>query len=80
MPIEPARPSWRKPAGILAIVVLIAVWGFLVATVADALPPMAWPLEALFFLAAGIVWILPLRPLLSWIETGKLRGPEDRAP
>ncbi len=68
------RPSWRKPAGILLILALIAVWGFLVATVAEALPPLPWPVEALFFIAAGIVWILPLKPLLRWMETGRWRG------
>jgi di/tricarboxylate transporter len=62
------KPSWRKPAGILLILLLIAFWAFLVATLAEWLPPMAWPLKALFFAAAGIVWIFPLKPLLRWME------------
>ena len=69
----PVTPSWRKPAGILAILLLIAVWAFIVATVAEWLPPLPWPVRALFFIAAGIVWILPLKPLLRWIELGKWR-------
>jgi len=78
MPLEQARPSWRKPAGIFLILLLIAVWAWLVVTVADLLPALPWPLRALFFVTAGIVWILPLKPLLSWIETGSVRGPRDR--
>lgn len=71
--MKPARPSWRKPAGILLILLLIAVWGFLVVTVAEALPPLPWPLRVFFFTVAGIVWILPLKPLLRWIELGQWR-------
>jgi predicted membrane channel-forming protein YqfA (hemolysin III family) len=69
--VKPARPSWRKPAGILLILVLIAVWAAIVATVAEKLPALPWPLKALFFVTAGLVWILPLKPLLRWMETGR---------
>ena len=67
------RPSWRKPVGILLILLLIAVWGFVVVTVVEALPDLPWPLKALFFVVAGIVWILPLKPLLRWMELGTWR-------
>jgi hypothetical protein len=73
MPPEPVKPSWRKPAGIFLILLLIAVWAWLVATAADLLPAMPWPLRALFFVTAGLVWILPLKPLLRWMELGKWR-------
>jgi predicted membrane channel-forming protein YqfA (hemolysin III family) len=66
------EPSWRKPFGIFLILALIAAWAVIVATLADRLP-MPWPVRALFFLVAGIVWILPLKPLLRWIETGRWR-------
>jgi hypothetical protein len=68
------EPSWRKPFGIFLILALIAAWAAIVATVADRLPAMPWPARALFFTIAGIVWILPLKPLLRWIETGKWRA------
>ena len=69
-----AEPSWRKPVGIFAIVALIAAWAGLVASVAGTVGN--WPvlLQAIFYLAAGIVWILPLKPLLRWMETGRFRG------
>ena len=28
---------------------------------------------AAFYLVAGIAWILPLKPLLRWMETGKFK-------
>jgi hypothetical protein len=61
----------------LLILLLIAVWGFVAVTVAEALPDLPWPLKALFFVAAGIVWILPLKPLLRWMETGRFSRSED---
>jgi len=30
-------------------------------------------LQTLFYLVAGLVWILPLKPLLRWMETGRFR-------
>lgn len=71
MPMSPAKPSWRKPVGVLLILLLIAGWAVLVVTVAGLLPPLPWPVKATFYVIAGIVWILPLKPLLRWIETGK---------
>ena len=71
--MKAAKPSWRKPAGILLILMLIAGWGFVVVTAAEALPALPWPFKALFFVAAGIVWILPLKPLLRWMELGRWR-------
>lgn len=65
------QPSWRKPAGIFAILALIAVWAVLVASLAGYVGN--WPVlaQGLFYLIAGIAWILPLKPLLRWMETGR---------
>ncbi len=68
-----SQPTWRKPAGVGLILLLILIWGILVATLAGYLGDMPWPLQALFYLVAGIAWILPLKPLLRWMETGKWR-------
>lgn len=67
-------PSWRKPAGTLAILVLIAVWAVLIASLADTIG--GWPLLAqmLFYAVTGIIWIAPLKPMLAWMETGRWRG------
>ena len=67
LPVKTYEPSWRKPAGIFLILVLIAVWAVVVATLADRIS--GWPAlaQAPVYLAAGIVWILPLKPLLRWM-------------
>ena len=61
-------PSWRKPAGALFILLLIAVWAVLIASLSGVVGEWAWPLQALFYLFTGIVWITPLKPLLRWME------------
>ena len=65
------EPSWRKPTGIFAILALILVWTVAVASLSYWVS--AWPvlLQAVFYLVAGLAWVLPLRPLLAWMETGR---------
>ena len=67
------QPSWRKGAGIAAILLLILILAVLVASLAGFVS--RWPvvLQAAFYLVIGIVWILPLKPLLRWMETGRFR-------
>lgn len=72
MPVE--QPSWRKPAGIALVLVLIAAWAMLVVTLAGALGELPWPVWAIYYTIAGIVWVLPLKPLLRWMATGRWRA------
>jgi Protein of unknown function (DUF2842). len=69
-----AQPSPRKLVGIAAILLLIVIWAAFVA----ALAPFVgrWPVlaQAPFYLVMGTVWILPLKPLVRWIETGSFRA------
>jgi carbon starvation protein CstA len=69
-----SEPSWRKPFGMLLILLLIIVWAVIVVSAAELLAEMPWPVHALYYTVAGIVWILPLKPLLRWMETGKWRS------
>lgn len=67
------NPSWRKPAGIGLIVALIVGWSALVASAATTVGGWHWTFQAAFYLVAGIAWILPLKPLLTWMELGRWR-------
>lgn len=73
IPGAPDAPSWRKPAGALLIVALIVVWSALVLLASPWIERLHWLAQALVYLIAGIVWILPLKPLLRWMETGVWR-------
>jgi hypothetical protein len=70
--MAPAQePSSRKLAGIALILVLILVWAAFVASLARVVG--GWPVlvQAPFYLVMGIVWIIPLKPLVRWIQTGR---------
>jgi hypothetical protein len=67
------QPNWRKPVGMLGILAYITVWVVIVASFSAEIGALPWPLQTVVYLIAGIVWILPLRPALSWMETGSLR-------
>ena len=71
------EPSWRKPAGIAAILLLILFWAVLVASFSATVG--RWPVlvQALFYLFVGVAWIAPLKPLLRWSQTGRWRSPSD---
>lgn len=68
------QPSWRKPAGMAMILLLILVWAVLIASLSTWVGD--WPVlvQAIFYLIAGTIWIMPLKPLLRWMELGRWRG------
>lgn len=71
------KPSWRKPAGMLAILALIAVVAALVGSFSAEIAKLPAILQGLVYVICGIVWIAPLKPLLSWMETGRFRHPPE---
>jgi hypothetical protein len=73
MPNPIDHPSWRKPAGIFMILGLITVWAMIILAVSPVIGALPWPVQAVFYAVAGVVWILPLKPLLRWMELGRSR-------
>ena len=70
------KPSWRKPAGMILILCYIGLWAFIIASQSAAIGRLSVPVQAIIYLIAGIIWILPLRPLLIWMETGSFTSSE----
>jgi len=70
---QPPAPSSRKLAGIAVIGLIIVVWATFVATLAPVVGK--WPIlaQSAFYLIMGIVWIIPLKPLVRWMQTGSFR-------
>ena len=68
------EPSGRKLLGIVLILLLIMGWASFVASLAPVVG--TWPVlvQAPYYLIMGIAWIIPLKPLVRWIETGSFRG------
>jgi membrane protein YdbS with pleckstrin-like domain len=68
-----AAPTWRKPTGVAIILALIALIAFVLGSFSNEIGRLHMLLQAVIYLVAGIVWIVPLGPLLRWMETGKWR-------
>jgi hypothetical protein len=67
------RPSWRKPAGMLFILAVITVWAVIVASFSATIGRWSGLVQAVVYIVAGIIWIFPMRPVLTWMETGRWR-------
>ncbi len=65
-------PTWRIPAGVLALFVALLVYGLLIARYVHPLIS-GWPplLQMPVYVVLGVVWILPLKRYLIWMETGR---------
>ena len=65
------EPTWRIPAGILALVAALLAYGTLIARY---LAPLIaeWPAlgQVPVYIVLGVVWLLPLKSFLIWMETG----------
>jgi hypothetical protein len=72
-----AQPSGRKGAGIALILLLITMWAAFVATLAPVVGK--WPVlvQAPYYLFMGIVWIIPLKPLIRWSGSGRFTAPRE---
>ena len=70
-------PSPRPLIGIALILLLIVGWAAFVASLAHTVG--RWPVlfQAVYYLFMGLAWILPLKPLVRWIQTGRFRAPPE---
>ena len=74
---QPPSPSYRSLVGIGLILLLIAVWAVFVASLAQLVGTWPIPVQALYYLIMGIVWIIPLKPLVRWVQTGRFMRPSE---
>lgn len=61
-------PSIRKPLGVLLILGIILAWVIVVLQASSWVSAWWWPVQTVFYLIAGVVWILPMGPILRWME------------
>ncbi len=66
------EPTLRIPLGILALLAALLVYGLLIARyVAPLMAEWNGLLQMPVYLALGLVWLLPLKRFLIWMETGR---------
>lgn len=68
------EPTVRIPLGILALFAGLMVYGVLVARYIAPLIEQ-WPALAQtpVYVVLGVIWLLPLKRFLIWMETGRWR-------
>lgn len=66
------EPTWRIPVGVLGLCAGLIVYAVIIARY---LPDLigGWPalVQMVIYLILGLVWLLPLRRFLIWMETGR---------
>lgn len=66
------QPTFRIPLGVLGLLFALLVYGVLVARYVGPLIE-GWPAlgQLPVYIILGVVWLLPLRRFLIWMETGR---------
>ena len=72
------EPNWRIPVGILGLLLGLFVYAILVARYVPEVIG-TWPVlvQTPIYLVLGIIWLLPLKRFLIWMETGRWSAPDD---
>jgi len=61
--------SSRKALGCFVLLAYLGVYAVAAATLGAVLQPMLpfWA-ELLFYIVAGVAWVIPLKPLFAWMN------------
>jgi hypothetical protein len=56
----------RIPIAVLAFLIGFSLYVAVAVVLADHLAGLHWSIQALYFLAAGLLWTVPTRRLMFW--------------
>ncbi len=66
------QPTWRIPIGLLTLLAALGVYGLLIARyVAPLIDGWHALIQTPVYIVLGVIWLLPLRRFLIWMETGR---------
>jgi len=65
------KPTWRIPFGILALLLGLLVYALAVMWASQWIERLPTLAQASVYLVLGVIWLLPLRRFLIWMETGR---------
>ena len=66
------KPTLRIPFGILALLVVLAVYVGAIVWASQWIERLPTLVQAVVYLVLGVAWLLPLKRFLIWMETGRL--------
>ena len=66
------EPTWRIPVGVLALLAALTAYGLVIARYVPEVIG-SWPglAQAPVYMLLGVLWLLPLKRFLIWMETGR---------
>ena len=66
------EPNWRIPVGMLILLAALSVYAILIARYVPGLIG-GWHvvLQTVIYLVLGLIWLLPLKRFLIWMESGR---------
>ena len=64
------KPTLRIPLGVLTLVAGLIVYALAVMWASQWIERLPVPVQTVIYLLLGVVWLLPLRRFLIWMETG----------
>lgn len=69
------EPTLRIPLGVLGLLAALALYGMGIARYVAPLIT-SWPtlVQLPIYVILGVIWLLPLRRFLIWMETGRWRA------
>ena len=71
------KASLRKPLGVLLLLLGIALYAALAVSLVDLAGDLPILVQAFVYLLLGVAWVLPLRPWLIFMETGRWSAKHD---
>lgn len=69
------EPTLRIPFGILALVCALAIYAGAVMWASQWIGQLPVWAQTIVYIVLGVVWLLPLRRFLIWMETGSWKVP-----
>ena len=62
------RSKVRKIIASIIMLLFLALWIFLAATIGTRMTGAPGWLQLIFYIVAGFAWVFPLRPLFRWMN------------
>ncbi|PLK24695.1 DUF2842 domain-containing protein [Porphyrobacter sp. TH134] len=70
-------PTWRIPFGIVSLFIALMVYGVVIARYAPSyIGRWSGGAQTVVYVVLGLIWLLPLRNFLIWMETGSWSAPK----
>ena len=69
------KPTLRIPLGVLGLLVGLALYALAVTWASQWIERLPNLVEAGVYLTLGVLWLLPMRRFLIWMETGSWKVP-----